>query len=395
MFLDFHLHYSSFFYFSQERKVIMSVNKAKIPTKDGKCWFYRVCYRDEFNALKRYNSKKYATRSEAKEAELEYLNKLKEIVNVPVKMTIGDLWKAFLEYQDDKVRLSTKVGYKYRSKHLEPLFNIKCVDFNIMYFENWKKLMNSNPNMKDVSKNDILKVLKALLHFGIKRYNFNFNQVILLMEKFKNPEEKKSERQIYEYDEFLKFLSSEDDLRYKCLWETLYYGGLRIGEARGLTWEDIDFNNKRLYINKQVLSIDSYSSNFYVANPKTDSSIRDIPIADELLNDLKEYYNEVSQFKNFDKKFYVFGNDYGIRPLAYKQAQRRKGEIANKAGVKEIRLHDFRHSCASLLVNNKAPITVVSSFMGHSNTTETLNTYSHLFKGALNETMDVINNLKK
>ena len=55
--------------------------------------------------------------------------------------------------------------------------------------------------------------------------------------------------------------------------------------------------------------------------------------------------------------------------------------------------HDFRRSCASLLVNNQAPITVVSSFMGHSNTTETLKTYSHLFKGKLNETMDIINNL--
>ena len=68
---------------------------------------------------------------------------------------------------------------------------------------------------------------------------------------------------------------------------------------------------------------------------------------------------------------------------------------AEKANVKQIRLHDFRHSCASLLVNNQAPITVVSSFMGHSNTTETLKTYSHLFKGKLNETMDIINNLNK
>lgn len=70
-------------------------------------------------------------------------------------------------------------------------------------------------------------------------------------------------------------------------------------------------------------------------------------------------------------------------------------EIAEKANIKQIRLHDFRHSCASLLVNNQAPITVVSSFMGHSNTTETLKTYSHLFKGKLNETMDIINNLSK
>lgn len=50
--------------------------------------------------------------------------------------------------------------------------------------------------MKDISKNDILKVLKAVLRFGIKRYNFNFNQLLMLMEKFKNTDEKKTERQI-------------------------------------------------------------------------------------------------------------------------------------------------------------------------------------------------------
>ena len=87
---------------------------------------------------------------------------------------------------------------------------------------------------------------------------------------------------------------SEDDLKYKCLWETLYYCDLRIREARGLTWSDIDFDNKLLSINKQVLSIDNYSSNFYIANPKTDSSIRSIHIAEELINDLKEYYAELS-----------------------------------------------------------------------------------------------------
>lgn len=97
-----------------------------------------------------------------------------------------------------------------------------------------------------------------------------------------------------------------------------------------------------------------------------------------MINVLKEYYTELSKYKTFNLEFYVFG----IRPLTYKQEQRRKGEIAIKAGVKEIRLHDFRHSCASLLVNSGAPITVVSKFMGHSNTTETLKTYSHMFNGA-------------
>ena len=372
----------------------MSVNKTKTPTKDGKCWFFRVPYRDEFNTIKQYNSKKYATRAEAKEAELEYLNKLKENINVPMKMTIEDLWNAFLEYQDDKVRISTKVGYKYRGKYLVPLYSIKCVDFNIMYFENWKKYMNSQPDMKDVSKNDILKVLKAVLHFGIKRYNFNFNQVILLMEKFKNPEEKKSERQIYEYDEFMKFLSAEDELRFRCLWEALYYCGLRIGEARGLQWKDINWDNKTLWINKQVQSLDNYSSSYYVCNLKTASSNRILTMCDALYEDLKKYYDEVSKYKNFNEEFFIFGNDKGLTPLAYKQAQRRKGEIAQKAGIKEIRLHDFRHSCASFLVNNGAPVTMVSKYLGHSNSSETLNTYSHLFNATSSEVINTINNAR-
>ena len=75
-----------------------------------------------------------------------------------------------------------------------------------------------------------------------------------------------------------------------------------------------------------------------------------------------------------------------------KREERNRHDVVESSGPTT---HDFRHSCASLLVNNQAPITVVSSFMGHSNTTETLKTYSHLFKGKLNETMDIINNLSK
>ena len=106
---------------------------------------------------------------------------------------------------------------------------------------------------------------------------------------------------------------------------------------------------------------------------------------------LKKYYDEVSKFKNFSDDFFIFGNDNGLTPLTYKQAQRRKGEIANKAGIKEIRLHDFRHSCASFLVNNGAPVTMVSKYLGHSNSSETLNTYSHLFNTTSSEVINTIN----
>lgn len=370
----------------------MPVNKAKKPTKDGSIYFFRVSYRDEFNNIKRYVSKKYKTKAEATKAEADFRSHLKARNNAPEKMTIGELWDKWIEYQDDKVRISTKVGYRYVKKHIEPLFNVKCVEFNINYFDSWKKTMNQK-DMKDVSKNDALKVLKALLHFCIKRYNFDFNQTILLMEKFKTPNAVQEEKDFYTVPEFEQFLTGEDDPVYRLLWKTLYYCGLRIGEARGLQWKDINWKKRTLWINKQVLSVNNYSSSYYIADTKTVKSNHIIPICNELFDDLNLRYMELKQYTNFTDDFFIFGNDNGITPLTYAKAQRRKGEVAKKAGIKEIRLHDFRHSCASLLINSGAPVSVVSKYLGHSNSTETLNVYSHMFDNALDNVMNVINNI--
>ena len=71
----------------------------------------------------------------------------------------------------------------------------------------------------------------------------------------------------------------------------------------------------------------------------------------------------------------------------------RKKLNAEKAGVKVIRLHDFRHSCASLLINNGASVTLVAKYLGHTKVDETLNTYSHMFHSKLDELVNTINQL--
>lgn len=63
------------------------------------------------------------------------------------------------------------------------------------------------------------------------------------------------------------------------------------------------------------------------------------------------------------------------------------------ADVPQIRSHDFRHSCATLLVNNGANITAVAKYLGRTKIEETLNTYTHLFNFALNEVVDLLDNL--
>ena len=71
----------------------------------------------------------------------------------------------------------------------------------------------------------------------------------------------------------------------------------------------------------------------------------------------------------------------------------RKNKDCKLAEVKQIRIHDFRHSCASLLINSGATINVVAKYLRHTKIDETLNTYSHMFKNKLNGIVDTINKL--
>lgn len=68
---------------------------------------------------------------------------------------------------------------------------------------------------------------------------------------------------------------------------------------------------------------------------------------------------------------------------------------AEKAGIKRIRLHDFRHSCASALISGAAPITAVSNFLSHSETIEALETYTHIFKKNLANVPKFFDTLEK
>lgn len=373
----------------------MPIYKASKPTKDGRSYFFKVNYKDRLSNDSQYVSKKYATKTEAKDEERKFLNSLKDERKTPTKMTIGDLWDRWFEYQLDKVRVSTKRGYVHTKKYIEPLFQIKCVDFNEFHFEEWKKSMN-NTNLNYVSKNDKLKTLRAVLNFGIKHYEFhNFHRAMLMMTKFDNPGIIVEDHLVYTPEEFDKFLSAEDNPRYRILWLTLYYCGLRIGEARGLQWKDIDWDSKTLWVNKQIQSIDNFGSNYFVCDLKTPSSNRKLIMCNALYEELKKYYDNCKQYTNFNDEFYCFGKDLGIVPLVYANARLRKNAIAKKAEVKQIRLHDFRHSCASLLIHSGAPIPMVSKYMGHASVNETLHTYTHMLGSDLQGISDIIDNLNE
>jgi integrase len=90
------------------------------------------------------------------------------------------------------------------------------------------------------------------------------------------------------------------------------------------------------------------------------------------LNKLKVFYQNHVGFNN---NWFVFS---GLNPLSQTTVGRRKDEYCIKAKVKRIRIHDLRHSHATLLLYRNVPITVISNRLGHADISMTLNTYSHL-----------------
>lgn len=369
--------------------VIISIRQAKNTdcTKDGRSWFVDLAYKDLLGKRHRYHSKKFATRREAKDHEAEYKLKIRN-QNEFTDLTFKDLIQEHYQYQQDKVKVTTLSNYRNMMAYLEPLENIKLESFNIRHFEMWKQFMNSKP-ISTRYKNGVYKYLKALMNFGTKWYDINFVKVYNKMTNFTNPNERKKEMAFYTLEEFQKFLSVETDLKFRCAFQTLFYCGLRNGELRGLTWNDINFNRSTLTVNKNIVKVSDPKTGkpYTVTSPKTSSSYRTIPISNFLLKDLSDLYNDDANYYGFKDSWYVFGN---IDPLAATTLLDRKTKNAFMARVKDIKIHDFRHSCASLLIDSGANITLVAKYLGHSKIDETLNTYSHMYQNRLDTIVNII-----
>jgi len=364
----------------------MAIIKGKA-TKDGRIYSFKIRYTDLDGNVKQYLSKKYALKKEAQEAERQYLLTLTNKVDHST-ITFKDLMLEYDSYKKDKVKITSYTNYHKMYLNLSSLNNIRVSEFNIIHFNRWKDNINKT-NYSTTYKNNIYKFLRALLRFASTYLNIQIESILNKMTGFDNPNELKKEMSFWTYEEFLKFIAVEEEIKYKAFFELLYYCGLRKGEANALNWNDIDFENKTVNINKNV-SLKIKGKKYLIIPPKTKGSIRKLPIPDILLNDLKKLFCEYKSYENFNMNWFIFG---GIYPLADTTVQDKKNIDCKKANVKQIRVHDFRHSCASLLINNGASIALVAKFLGHSDISTTLNTYTHMFKNEFKDIVNCINNL--
>lgn len=205
--------------------------------------------------------------------------------------------------------------------------------------------------------------LSAIFRFAIKNEYTKENPASIVG----NVDLKEDKRVNYwTLEEFKSFIQVVDDPLYYALFMTLYYSGMRKGELLALTWGDVDFENN-------MINIDKTEYNRKVTSTKTTSSTRKILMPKHVMRLLQQLKLE----KNPKMSHVVFGEFYDS--ISTSTIDRRFEKYVAESGVKKIRIHDFRHSHASYLINRGIIVSVVAARLGHSDVATTLNTYSHLF----------------
>ncbi len=266
--------------------------------------------------------------------------------------------------------------------HLLPVFGKKKI--NSIRNRDITKFHDTLIGQNSIATNKLIHaVLSAVFNFAIKN-EYATNNPARVVGNLEGEATKRID--YWTLEEFKVFISEADEFIYYTLFMTLYYSGMRRGEALALNWGDIDFDNDTINVDKTKIKnrVETTSTkngvNRKIQMPK---------FVMRLLSQLK------AQSETDPKMTYVVFGSYK-KPLAETTVSRRFQKYIKISQVKKIRLHDLRHSHASYLINKNTVISVISQRLGHKNVSTTLNTYSHLYPTTEKEAvLDMENDFKK
>lgn len=376
----------------------MSVFKDKEKTKDGRQWRFKVYYHNTEGKLVPYTSKRYLLEKEAKAEERVFLLNR----DAPVKKRFDVVADDYFEDAFKRLRESTVLTYKSNyENHIKPYFKNKFIDeISVMDIENWKnKLLDKGLSVD--SCNQYYVVFKEIFSFANRKYELNYNPVELSGRfKKRNDEVVETSKKLRYiiYEQYCKFISVIKDELWHCFFLTLYFTGMRKGEMLALTWKDINFDTKKISVNKTI-SFNTKTGKYKITATKNCLN-REITMSKKLREELLKYKEFVKQYGDFSEDWFVFGNgevlsDYQVqkhRKIYFKLADMEKEMIT---------IHEFRHSHVSVCINEylKSGETdstkfflMMSQRMGHS-LRVMQEVYMHLFPSVQNEIVDLLDNL--
>jgi len=340
--------------------------------EERKTWYFKVRYKDIYGRSKQAMRRGFKKRSDAVQAEAEFLASVKNLFSDDV--TFDQVFEHNIKHKRLKEKTIRRRTNEY-NLHIKPRFgHIKIKDLTTQQVADFKADLEQNFTSLN-SARTVYSNFKVLVHHAIKFFGLKVDPTIAVGAI----QRVRPNINFIRRDDFEKRVYQFDHLYYRELTRLLFYTGLRVGEALGLTWMDIDLERCQLHVNKTLDIITRVPT-----TPKTAGSVGYVPFP-KFIRDMLEKIKKESAEKiyGFNEKMYVFG---GLAPYHYSHYHKKFKRV-----FPELRIHDLRHSYAAYLINKGVDIYLVKELMRHDDIKQTANTYGHLYTERKHQVMSVFN----
>ena len=338
-------------------------------TKDGDTgrWMSQIRVTDWTGKTIHKKKRGFTTKKEALQWERDFISQSTGSLG----MTFGDFITLYVQDMEHRLKPSTVASKKWLiDLKVTPFFKkIPLNEIKPTHVRQWQNSLTSyrDENGKPYAQTYLKCInnqLTAIFNYAVKYYGLKENPC----HKAGSMGKKKADEMLFwTKDEFQTFIESMKDRPASyTVFMTMYYTGIREGELLALTPSDIDFEKKTLTVNK---SYQRLGREDIITTPKTPKSIRTIPIPDGLCTCLQEYMSHCYGLQNDDRLF-PYTKSFLYHEMEYG---------CKASGVKRIRVHDIRHSHASLLVEMGFSPLLIAERLGHEKVQTTMDTYSHLY----------------
>lgn len=360
--------------------------------------------RDEEGKLirKSFNAKK---REDVVNAMTNYKSQmLNGELSTNEKITLAEWYHTYIfEFRKNDLKPSTFERYYsiYKNYILNsPLANIKLVDLRTVdiqkYYNKLLSVDNKTPSIVSTINRYVTTVLLEAVKQGIIKKAYS---TLVKIPKV----EYNSDYSVLSLEDQRKFIKAIQNHKFKVLFLTALGTGLREGELLALKWSDIDFIENTVSVSKtikRVPIIEKDGSRKYKIieqEPKTKSSIRIVPLPDNIVSELEKYKSKqnIEKMKNrdiYNDMNYVFADKFG-NPLESKRPNRNFQSVLKSIDITPIKFHSLRHTYAIRLFEQNVPIKTVQKLMGHKDSSTTLDIYTHVMPSEKIKAVEKINNL--
>ena len=329
----------------------------------------------------------FRKKREAEKRLAELIHQIESGINVQLSRDdFGGFLTEWLEsYVATRVRATTLEGYRQRSKQIiDSIGTIRLADLRPNHLANYY-----NDKSDSLSPGTIIKhhnLIRNCLSHAVK-WNLIIRNVA---EVVKPPRARKKEMRALSVPEIHTLLSACPQRPWHTIFHTLSWTGIRRSELLGLRWSDLNLEMASMQVRRSLVRLQT--GRYVIEQPKTRNGIRSLDLAPSTcisLNDHREHQKRDAALLgiSFSETHFVFGHPDGSprTPSTVTQQFRR---TAKRAGFSNVRLHDLRHTHASLMLQQGTDIKTISTRLGHSSVAFTMDTYAHMLPGMQKSAME-------